>query len=151
MSDAEDPAAPAPRACPDAGCGGVLDDQGYCSRCGEPPQADPASEATPDPWGERQLCPDGSCTGVLDEQGRCPECGEAAPGVVAPDADADDPGEAAACADAPSVRDGDDPWTARRLCPDGGCVGVLGGDGRCPVCGRSDAPTVGADAESAAS
>ena len=25
----------------------------------------------------------------------------------------------------------------RRLCPDGSCVGVLGADGRCSVCGRS--------------
>ena len=27
-------------------------------------------------------------------------------------------------------------WDDRRLCPDGGCVGVLGLDGRCPLCGR---------------
>ena len=26
----------------------------------------------------------------------------------------------------------------RRLCPDGGCVGIIGGDGRCTVCGTSD-------------
>jgi len=25
----------------------------------------------------------------------------------------------------------------RRLCPDGACIGVIGDDGRCRVCGRS--------------
>jgi hypothetical protein len=34
----------------------------------------------------------------------------------------------------------------RRLCPDGSCVGVLGGDGRCSVCQRS----AGASGESSA-
>ncbi len=37
----------------------------------------------------------------------------------------------------------------RRLCPDGACVGLLGQDGRCPVCGAEDAanpiPGLGAD------
>jgi len=27
----------------------------------------------------------------------------------------------------------------RRLCPDGACIGVIGDDGRCRVCGRSAA------------
>jgi len=32
----------------------------------------------------------------------------------------------------------------RRLCPDGTCVGLIGGDGRCRVCGlRADAATPG--------
>ena len=32
----------------------------------------------------------------------------------------------------------------RRLCPDGTCVGLIGGDGRCRVCGlRADASTPG--------
>jgi hypothetical protein len=30
---------------------------------------------------------------------------------------------------------GDD-WTRRRLCPDGACVGVIGSDGACRVCGK---------------
>jgi hypothetical protein len=29
-------------------------------------------------------------------------------------------------------------WAQRRLCPDGGCLGVLGRDGLCAVCGRGD-------------
>ena len=27
-------------------------------------------------------------------------------------------------------------WDQRQLCPDGGCVGVIGSDGTCKVCGR---------------
>jgi hypothetical protein len=30
-------------------------------------------------------------------------------------------------------------WTSRALCPDGGCIGVIGLDGRCKVCGRAAA------------
>lgn len=26
----------------------------------------------------------------------------------------------------------------RRLCPDGNCIGILGADGRCVICGRSE-------------
>jgi len=29
-------------------------------------------------------------------------------------------------------------WDDRRLCPDGACVGVIGDDGRCKVCGKVD-------------
>jgi hypothetical protein len=28
----------------------------------------------------------------------------------------------------------------RELCPDGACIGILGSDGRCKVCGRSAGP-----------
>src|SRR5689334_7681514 len=27
-------------------------------------------------------------------------------------------------------------WDERQLCPDGGCVGLIGPDGTCKVCGR---------------
>jgi hypothetical protein len=29
-----------------------------------------------------------------------------------------------------------DDWDYREVCPDGGCVGVIGPDGTCKVCGR---------------
>lgn len=34
---------------------------------------------------------------------------------------------------------GGDPYAMenRRLCPDGNCIGILGADGRCVVCGKS--------------
>src|SRR5579883_1949635 len=28
-------------------------------------------------------------------------------------------------------------WTERELCPDGTCLGVIGPDGRCKICGKS--------------
>jgi hypothetical protein len=112
----------------------------------------------------RRLCPDGACIGVIGEDGRCKECGKAERGgsgtrvgAAAPD----QPGEAAqgeatqaeaaqgeaAQGDAAQEQDtqaaslSDEAEAAgefdprRRLCPDGACVGVLGPDGRCSVCG----------------
>jgi hypothetical protein len=101
------------------------------------------SESKFDP-ARRRLCPDGACVGLLDENGRCKECGlsgggrGAAPAVIPspalpdqPDQD-DDREEAIEAAEAGSAFD-----PRRRLCPDGTCVGVIGADGRCPVCGRA--------------
>jgi hypothetical protein len=82
----------------------------------------------------RRLCPDGSCIGVMKEDGHCSVCGRDAHG-------------AAAAASAEEIREaeetpgdgagGFDP--NRRLCEDGSCVGVIGPDGRCGVCGQSAA------------
>jgi hypothetical protein len=106
----------------------------------------------------RRLCPDGACIGLLDDTGRCKECGlvagtgggDAAPAPaerpVPAEADHEDDLDAA---DAPFADGGAEPGLAaapqdgsrfdpaRRLCPDGACLGVLGGDGRCPLCGRT--------------
>lgn len=90
----------------------------------------------------RRLCPDGSCVGVLDREGRCSECGRAG-GPLEAEADmalADDAMEGVApeAPEAPGVAapasEGFDP--SRKLCDDGSCVGVVGADGRCSVCGR---------------
>jgi hypothetical protein len=35
-----------------------------------------------------------------------------------------------------------DEWDERQVCPDGGCIGVIGKDGLCQVCGRA-APSEG--------
>jgi hypothetical protein len=78
----------------------------------------------------RKLCPDGACVGVIGADGVCPVCGrteaqaasgEPAAGGASPDLEADAGG-------------GFD--TTRRLCDDGSCVGVVGDDGVCRVCGR---------------
>jgi hypothetical protein len=102
----------------------------------------------------RRLCPDGSCVGLLDESGRCKECGRTASGKVeaveavgapAPD-DSDDVGfdaelelasepEDEGASDALAASGGFDP--NRKLCPDGSCVGVIGADGKCGVCGQA--------------
>jgi hypothetical protein len=93
---------------------------------------------------KRRLCPDGSCIGVIGADGRCPVCGRRASGkpdmaLVSDSASATDDGDddahlAAPAGDAPAGTDGFDP--NRRLCEDGSCVGVIGADGRCSVCGR---------------
>lgn len=97
---------------------------------------------------QRELCADGSCTGVLGEGGRCRECGRTAAEVEAgeppAEATAVRPGtdEDASSAGEGAAPDGDgDPGDDRRLCPDGSCVGLIGSDGRCKVCGLAeDAP-----------
>jgi hypothetical protein len=86
----------------------------------------------------RALCPDGNCTGVLDERGVCKVCGAqgqpAAPGAARPPAAPAPTGDETAAARA---GEGDEEFDARQLCPDGNCIGLLGADGKCKVCGRS--------------
>jgi len=100
----------------------------------------------------RRLCPDGGCIGVIGSDGRCRVCGrsaagakdEAPPAGFAPPADAiDDDDEEDDAEDragvgvakaAPAAAAGFDP--NRRLCPDGECLGVIGADGVCNVCGK---------------
>ena len=115
-------------------------------------------------WDQRQLCSDGACVGVIGADGTCKVCGRVAPnwgeerkrGLLAdnesssdseqpPDDDDDDQddeddedededevGAAASSTDDPA-------WDQRKLCPDDACIGVIGADGTCKVCGRSAA------------
>jgi hypothetical protein len=93
---------------------------------------------------DRDLCPDGACVGLLGPDGRCKVCGKEAPArpaaaaaaVAAPSPaappqrkDAAEPASATASAD--DTDDDED----RELCPDGTCIGLIGPDGRCKVCG----------------
>ena len=97
---------------------------------------------------KRRLCPEGSCIGVIGADGRCSECGRSADGkpralaggleagAAATDGDESEAPPAAAAA-VEGDAGGFDP--SRRLCQDGSCVGVIGPDGRCGVCGREAA------------
>lgn len=114
--------------------------------------------------GRRVLCPDGTCTGVIGPDGKCSECGR--PGVgVGPSVDVgvdvdlapkahEHASESDAALTAPGSPEspasfgayeaesgnGETGFDERRtLCPDGACTGVLGPDGRCPVCGQNAA------------
>ncbi len=101
-------------------------------------------------WNDRQLCIDGSCVGVIGEDGTCKVCGKAAPGTARKKVFASAPLIAAAPAAAPSSTDAellaaatemaaslpDDASVDRKLCPDGACVGVIGADGHCRLCGK---------------
>jgi hypothetical protein len=86
----------------------------------------PPDEVLFDPT-SRKLCPEGSCVGVIGNDGVCPVCGrteaQASAGV-----------EAQAASGVQNEDAGFD--VNRRLCDDGACVGVIGDDGACRVCGR---------------
>jgi hypothetical protein len=112
--------------------------------------SEPETEAEPsfDPT-RRKLCADGSCVGVLGDDGRCKVCGRTEAQAAAGD-DWSGPdeagasgggaggggveGESAGGGGAGGVAGGFD--SKRRLCDDGSCVGVVGDDGVCRVCGR---------------
>jgi hypothetical protein len=84
----------------------------------------------------RKLCPDGACIGVIGEFGRCKVCGLAYDGADDGAFKGEYPAEpepeaASAASDEDSAFDDD-----RQLCPDGACIGVIGSDGKCKVCGR---------------
>ncbi len=106
-------------------------------------------------WDRRQLCPDGACVGVIDDNGTCKVCGRAAPNWgeerkrgLATEAteddeyeddeedEDDDEDEDEIAPSAPAVIGQNAGWNERTLCPDGACVGVIGDDGKCRVCGR---------------
>jgi len=50
--------------------------------------------------------------------------------------DAEDGDGIAASTSAPALAAAPPDWGTRRLCPDGSCIGLIGDDGRCKVCGR---------------
>ena len=88
----------------------------------------------------RKLCPDGTCVGVIGDDGLCRVCGrsEAEAEAGAPVVDPADT-DAVASFEPSAAEPGLDPGTfdsTRRLCDDGSCVGVVGEDGVCRVCGR---------------
>jgi len=130
--------------CPDGGCVGVIGPDGTCKVCGR---------AAPN-WGDERK------RGLIDP----PEGGDDEDDEDDDDSDDGDGDELAAGADGPedgdddgddddadddADDDGDDDgdevaaasspsdWGARRLCPDGACIGLLGPDGTCRVCGRA--------------
>lgn len=98
-------------------------------------------------WDQRQLCPDGSCIGLIGDAGTCNVCGRAAPnwgeerkrglkdesGPLVVPATPTDPIEPGAPVAIGKAKD----WTERTLCSDGSCIGVIGADGTCKVCGRA--------------
>ncbi|HYU14791.1 MAG TPA: hypothetical protein VEL05_01915 [Candidatus Acidoferrum sp.] len=150
--------------CPDGACIGIIGPDGRCRVCGtvgasavaDPrhrgmrplaPEEDGADSDGRDSGeldsgeldDERELCPDGTCIGVIGPDGRCKECGARA--TRAPRVAAGSEARPAVHADAamesgdesPSSEDDDD----RELCPDDSCIGLMGPDGRCKVCGTA--------------
>ena len=120
----------------------------------------PSLIGEPAEWNARQLCIDGACIGVIGEDGTCKVCGKLRPGAAkkhaatatTPDAAVATPTPAATPpTPAPALTPSEDAEllaaaTAlaasahedfdRKLCPDGACVGVIGDDGHCKLCGK---------------
>lgn len=92
-------------------------------------------------WEQRMLCPDGACVGVIGPDGTCKVCGRAAPNWgderrrgQRPTAEVEK--ELEAKISTHDLTAAPDDFDSRQLCPDGACIGVIGDDGACRVCGR---------------
>ena len=124
--------------CPDGTCIGLIGADGQCKVCGavgasavaDPRHqgmvGPPRSEEEEELDDERELCPDGACIGLIGADGRCGVCGSARGENAAEAAAVSPAGEGALEVD-------DD--EGRELCPDGACIGLIGANGRCKVCG----------------
>jgi hypothetical protein len=127
--------------CIDDACTGVLDANGRCGTCGR--QATPEERAA---TGAAASASAGSGAD-LDAADDADDGGEraASSGYTGGDGEDDDdsPGDADGAGDAAAAGSDFDP--DRRLCPDGACIGVIGPDNRCKVCGLAADAQVGAD------
>jgi len=126
--------------CPDGSCVGLIGADGRCKVCGTVSPsavADPRRQGMVAPDGEdtddeadddRELCPDGACIGLIGADGRCNTCGKMRDGAAAVT------GSLGSLAEGAILVEADDD-ESRELCPDGACIGLIGPDGRCKVCG----------------
>ena len=99
-------------------------------------------------WENRRLCSDGNCIGIIGSDGHCKECGKKFLGDVSAaddfftptDVEDDIESADAPAPDMPNDRPNDTidspDWENRKLCSDGNCIGVIGPDGNCKVCGK---------------
>jgi hypothetical protein len=132
--------------CSDGACVGVIGPDGTCKVCGRaaPNWGDERNRGLIDPPNdddddddedEDDLAADSDDAGDEDDDDDDDDDdGDDEPDDDEPDDDESDvpdvPDEPAVAA-APRAA-----WSGRQLCPDGGCIGVIGPDGRCKVCGR---------------
>lgn len=124
--------------CPDGACTGLIGSDGLCKVCGR---------VAPN-WGEeRKRGLDASADDDLDEEGEDDDDFEDDEDYEDDDGDGDgddndepDDREAGvestkAAAVEPKAKPKAD-WQERQLCSDGSCIGVIGDDGTCRVCGK---------------
>ena len=124
--------------CPDGGCVGLLSSDGTCNVCGKRGRAAGVAattaadsggakrgdEATDFDEDDEYYYEDDDSDGDSDEDDDDDDDDEG-------DADVDEDGVASVSAGA-----GGGAWTERKLCTDGGCIGVIGDNGVCKVCGK---------------
>jgi hypothetical protein len=134
------------RLCPDGACIGVIGDDGRCRVCGTSVGAAGASAAAgttaSNGFGNQAYDDDRDGDGDGDGYGD----GQTSNDPVVHDGDADraasgngvgvDPYPTAGAAGPAGVRADSGFRPDRRLCDDGSCIGVVGADGLCGVCGR---------------
>jgi hypothetical protein len=135
----DDPIAPSAKAelgewkerklCADGACIGVIGDDGTCRVCGKLADGAAVSEDQDDDEYE-----DDEDVDEGDDEGDDDELAAAAEELagVAPAAEVETAKEIAS-----SAADADE--DSRKLCPDGGCIGLIGPDGKCKVCGKEAA------------
>ncbi len=95
----------------------------------------------------RTLCPDGSCVGIIANDGKCTVCGTSGADGDSLIAQSPTTSQAGGESDIESEVEpeaierahessasGFDP--SRRLCGDDTCIGVIGEDNRCRICGK---------------
>jgi hypothetical protein len=121
--------------CSDGSCVGVIGADGTCKVCG-------TISPTWDNERERGMVDEDAGDDTEEDQDLEDDEGadteeDGADGADGADGPDDDDSELAALA--PGAPEGDYEWTRRRLCPDGACVGVLGANQVCSVCGKSAA------------
>lgn len=105
------------------------------------PENFPGHPETELDWENRSLCPDDSCIGAIGADGRCRVCGLLDPkSTGVPDLSlcnsgaADEPRAPHSVDQAPETRE-EPGWEDRKLCSDESCIGTIGADGRCRICG----------------
>jgi hypothetical protein len=91
-------------------------------------------------WEKRILCRDESCIGTIGVDGRCNECGKPyqcklSEGQIVKSVQAVAM-EKQASMKTESTESHDD-WDKRILCGDESCIGTIGPDGKCRVCGKA--------------
>lgn len=122
--------------CEDGACTGILGSDGTCSVCGKRGRpADTVSSAADSGSAKRgeETDFDEDDEYYYEDEDSDDEDGDEEDDDDEGDADADEDGVA-------SVRAVGGEWTKRSLCPDGGCVGLIGDNGQCKVCGKSGGP-----------
>jgi len=102
------------------------------------------SQETDLDWENRRLCSDDSCIGIIGADGRCRVCGLLDP---------NSPGDPDLSTSSSAVKDEprreppseepvpesqDSRWEDRKLCGDDSCIGTIGTDGRCNICGLTE-------------
>ena len=121
--------------CPDGGCVGVIGPDGTCKVCGRaaPNWGDERKRGLIDPPDDDDLDDDELAAADGDGDAGGDEYDD---DDDDDDDDADDDGHGG---DRAGLSGSSGEWGERRLCADGTCIGVLGSDGRCKVCGRTPA------------